>query len=183
MFHNHTTQWRICIIANKSRLNKLLQSITYLSRVKPRPPATCDCRQHAPKLLEMLLAALVPTKSQAVEAAKRCQTHAHADHETARISFQPTDTIFQLSWQETEQWGVTHCSLCIVEGIRHLRDGHEVASFCCVKHGGYDLDRVPFERCILETEWMETRGNSLRCWDRKCIKWVKNCSVARFLTS
>jgi hypothetical protein len=44
----------------------------------------------------MLLAALVSTKSQAVEAAKRCQTQAHAGHETAGIGFWPPDIIFWL---------------------------------------------------------------------------------------
>jgi hypothetical protein len=30
-----------------------------------------------------------------------------------------------------------------------------------VKRGGSNLDHAPFERCVLETERMETRGNSL----------------------
>jgi hypothetical protein len=57
---------------------------------------------------------------------------------------------------------VTHCSLCIVEEIRDLCDGREFGSFCCVKRGGSDLDGVPFEHCVLETERMEARRNSLR---------------------
>jgi hypothetical protein len=61
-----------------------------------------DFRQRAPKLLQMLLVALVSTKSQAVEAARRCQTQAHAGRETARIVFRPPDTILGLSWQETK---------------------------------------------------------------------------------
>jgi hypothetical protein len=36
----------------------------------------------------------------------------------------------------------------------------------------YELT-VPFECCILETEQMETWGNSLRFWNRKFIKWAK----------
>jgi hypothetical protein len=36
----------------------------------------------------------------------------------------------------------------------------------------YEL-AAPFEHCVLETEQMETQGNSLRFWNRKCIKWVK----------
>jgi hypothetical protein len=36
----------------------------------------------------------------------------------------------------------------------------------------YELT-APFECCILEMEWMETWGNSLRFWNRKCIKWIK----------
>jgi hypothetical protein len=32
---------------------------------------------------------------------------------------------------------------------------------------------TPFEHCVLEMEQMETQGNSLRFWNRKCIKWVK----------
>jgi hypothetical protein len=36
----------------------------------------------------------------------------------------------------------------------------------------YELT-APFECSILETEPIETRGNSLRFWNRKCIKWVK----------
>jgi hypothetical protein len=98
---------------------------------------------------------------------------AHAGHETARIGFRPPNTIIQLLWQETKWWGVTQCSLCIVQEIWHLCDGREVASFCCAKCGGSDLDCVPFEHCILETERMETLGNSLRFWNRKCIKRVK----------
>jgi hypothetical protein len=56
-----------------------------------------------PKLLQMLLAAFVSSKSQAAEAASEllqashCQTQAYAGHGTARISFQPPDTIFRLS--------------------------------------------------------------------------------------
>jgi hypothetical protein len=45
----------------------------------------------------MLLAALVSTKSQAVEVAKHCQMQAHAGHEIARIGFWPPETIFWLS--------------------------------------------------------------------------------------
>jgi hypothetical protein len=44
----------------------------------------------------MLLAALISTKSQAVEVAKHYQTQAHAGHKTARIGFRPADTVFQL---------------------------------------------------------------------------------------
>jgi hypothetical protein len=43
---------------------------------------------------------------------------------------------------------------------------------------------MPFEHCVLETEWMETQGNSLRFWNRKCIKWVKklfHCQICYFL--
>jgi hypothetical protein len=32
---------------------------------------------------------------------------------------------------------------------------------------------VSFERCIVEREQMETRGNYLRFRYRKCINWVK----------
>jgi hypothetical protein len=60
-----------------------------------------------------------------------------------------------------------------VEEIRDLREGRELASFCCVERGGSDRDRAPFEGCVLETERMETWGNSLRFWNRKCIKRVK----------
>jgi hypothetical protein len=65
MFHHHTTQRRIYITADKLRLNKLSQSPTYLAS-NHCPPATCDYRQRAPKLLQMLLAALVSMKSHAV---------------------------------------------------------------------------------------------------------------------
>jgi hypothetical protein len=97
MFHNHTTQRRVYITADKLCLNKLSQSITHLSCIKLLPPAMCDSHQRTPKLLQMLLAALVSTKTQAVEVAKCRQTQAHAGHETVRISFQPPDTVFQLS--------------------------------------------------------------------------------------
>jgi hypothetical protein len=51
----------------------------------------------------MLLAAFISSKSRAAEAASEllhashCQTQAYAGHGTARISFQPPNTIFQLS--------------------------------------------------------------------------------------
>jgi hypothetical protein len=96
MFHNHMTQRHVYITANKLRLNKLLQSPTYLASNRC-PPAMCDSRQRTPELLQMFLGALVSTKSQAVEAAKCCQTQAHAGHETARISFRPPDTSYRLS--------------------------------------------------------------------------------------
>jgi hypothetical protein len=54
----------------------------------------CDSHQRTPKLLQMLLAALVYTKSQAVDVAKHCQTRAHAGHKTARIGFWPPNTVF-----------------------------------------------------------------------------------------
>jgi hypothetical protein len=44
----------------------------------------------------------------------------------------------------------------------------------------YELT-APFENCILETEQMETRGNSLRFWNRKYIKWVEKCFVDNLL--
>jgi hypothetical protein len=61
MFHNHATQWRVYITADKLHLNKLSQLITHLSHVK-----LCGSRQRVPELLQMLLAALVSTTSQAV---------------------------------------------------------------------------------------------------------------------
>jgi hypothetical protein len=65
MIHNHTTQRCVYITADKLCLNKLSQSITHLSRVKP-VPQQCVTSASARKLLQMLLAALVLTKSQAV---------------------------------------------------------------------------------------------------------------------
>jgi hypothetical protein len=46
----------------------------------------------------------------------------------------------------------------------------------------YELT-APFECCILEMERMESWENSLRFWNRKCSKWVKNCLVVKFVTS
>jgi hypothetical protein len=42
--------------------------------------------KHAPELLQMLLAALVTTKFQAVEVEKRCQTQAHAGHKSVGLA-------------------------------------------------------------------------------------------------
>jgi hypothetical protein len=56
-----------------------------------------------PKLLQMLLAAFIASKSRAAEVASEllhashCQMQAYAGHGTARISFWPPYTIFWLS--------------------------------------------------------------------------------------
>jgi hypothetical protein len=94
------------VTANKLRLNKLLQSTTHLCHIKQLSPKQCgtSCHfdQRVPKLLQMLLAAFVSSKSSAAEAASEllhashCQTQAYAGHGTARISFRPADTIFWL---------------------------------------------------------------------------------------
>jgi hypothetical protein len=107
MFHNHTTRLRVYIIANKLRLNKLSRAITHLSRVKLLSPQQCGTLCHfdwrVPKLLQMLLAAFISSKSWVAEAASEllhascCQMQAYAGHGTARISFRPPDTIFRLS--------------------------------------------------------------------------------------
>jgi hypothetical protein len=70
-----------------------------------------------------------------------------------------------------------------VEGIQDLRGSHEVASFCCVKRGGSDLDRAPFEHCVLETERMETSGNSLDFETENVLNGSKNCFIVKFVTS
>jgi hypothetical protein len=73
MFHNHATPRGVYITANKLHLNKLLQSTTHLSHVKPLSPqqheTLCHFDLHKPKLLQMLLAAFVSSKSGPVEAA------------------------------------------------------------------------------------------------------------------
>jgi hypothetical protein len=56
---------------------------------------------------------------------------------------------------------------------------HKVAALYYVKLAEMTLEinlyelMAPFECFILETERMETQGNCLRFWYRKCIKWVK----------
>jgi hypothetical protein len=69
------------------------------------PPATWNnvsLRIRVPKLLEMLLAAFISSKSRAPEVASellhasRCQMQAYPGHGTARISFWLPDTIFWL---------------------------------------------------------------------------------------
>jgi hypothetical protein len=108
MFHNHATPRHIFFItADYLRLNKLLQYSTHLSHVKPLSPqqrgTLCHFDYRVPKLLQMLLAAFVSSKSWAAEVASelqqasRCQTQAYASHGTARISFGPPDTIFRVS--------------------------------------------------------------------------------------
>jgi hypothetical protein len=73
MFHNHATSRHIYITTDKLHLNKLSQSTTHLSCVKPLSTQQCGtpCRfnKHAPKLLQMLLAAFVSSKSQTLEVA------------------------------------------------------------------------------------------------------------------
>jgi hypothetical protein len=102
MLHHDT----FFVTADKLHLNKLSQSTTHLSRVKPLYPqqrgTSCHFDYRVPKLLQMLLAAFVSSKSQAAEAASellrvsRCQMQAYAGHRTARISFRLPDTIFRL---------------------------------------------------------------------------------------
>jgi hypothetical protein len=79
MFHNHATPRCIYITADKLHLNKLLQSITHLSHIKLLSPqqrgTSCHFYQHAPKLLQTLLAAFISSKPQAVEVASEV-THA-----------------------------------------------------------------------------------------------------------
>jgi hypothetical protein len=97
----------VFITADKLHLNKLSQSTTHLSHVKPLSPqqrgTSCHFDYRMPKLLQMLLAAFVSSKFRAVEAASelphasRCQTQAYAGHRTARISFWLPNTIFWLS--------------------------------------------------------------------------------------
>jgi hypothetical protein len=85
----------------------------------------------------------------------------------------PPDIIFWSLWQtpSSGDWlQSVHC------GRNKTPPRHEIASFCCVKLAQmtfqinlYELT-APFEQCILETGWMEIRGNCLRFWYRKCIK-------------
>jgi hypothetical protein len=131
----------------------------------------------------MLLAAFVSCKSWAVEVASEllhashCQMQAYAGHRTARIRFQLPNTISQLSF-ETKSWGLT--TVCA------LRKKYDTPASAVRLHhstlwnmGEMTLEinlcevTAPFECCILETEWMETWGNSLRFRNRKCIKCVK----------
>jgi hypothetical protein len=132
------------------------------------PPATCDFRQHVPKLLRMLLAALVSTKSQAVAKRRLMQVTKQLGSASSHpIQFfgccnkTPKSgewlTAVSVSWKKYNN-PVTAVRLC------------HSAVYNVVE---MTLTRAPFECCILLTEWMETWENSLRFWNRKCINWVK----------
>jgi hypothetical protein len=106
MFHNHTTERRIYITADKLTFKQVVPIDHPLISRQTAVPQQCMTPTSAPKL-QMLLAALVSTKcqsveglvstkSQAVEAAKCCQTQGHAGHETARIAFRPPNTVSRL---------------------------------------------------------------------------------------
>jgi hypothetical protein len=112
-----------------------------------------------PKVLQMLLAAWVPSQF------------------PANWSFHMPalpDTIFWSSWQRPSSGDWLDCT----------RPRHDVVSFCCVKLTEITLEidlqelTVPFECCILETEQMETGG---RFWYRKCIKWVQKLFCQQLL--
>jgi hypothetical protein len=110
---------------------------------------------------------------------QQCQTQADAGHGIASIGFRPPDTIFRLSWQtpSSGEW------LTAVSASQKKYDSP--TSAMRLRHSDvwnltemtleinlYELT-TPYECCILETEWMETQGNSLRFWNRKCINWEK----------
>jgi hypothetical protein len=103
---------------------------------------------------------------------------AHAGHGTARIGFRPLDTIFWLSWQRLSsgEWPTTiSASWKKYKPPSAVRLCHSAVSNLAemtLKINLHELT-MPFEFCVLETEWMETRGNSLRFWCRKCTKWAK----------
>jgi hypothetical protein len=67
-----------------NRLNKLLQLTTHLSHVKPLSPqqygTLCHFNQCTPKLLQILLAAFVSSKSGAVEVASELPHASIAKH-------------------------------------------------------------------------------------------------------
>jgi hypothetical protein len=105
MLHHDT----FFITADKLWLNKLSQLTTHLSHVKPLSPqqrgTSCHFDYRVPKLLQMLLAAFVSSKSWAAEVesellhASCCQIQAYAGHRTARMSFRPPDTILRVLWE------------------------------------------------------------------------------------
>jgi hypothetical protein len=126
--------------------------------------------------------------SKSASTCQRCQMQAHAAHGTARIGFWCPSTIFQSSWWKSDRDRVVGTDW--LQSLHHGRNAtpvcHDVALFCCVKHAEMTLEfnpyelTTPFECCAVETEQLETQGNCLRFWYRKCIKQVKNGFVVTF---
>jgi hypothetical protein len=112
------------------------------------------------------------------------QTPAYAGHGTARISFWPPNTIFRLSWDtEFGDWlGAVSASQkkydTPMSAIRLYHSAVWNVAEMTLEINLYELI-VPFEHCILETEWMENQRNCWRFWNKKCIIWVKELLLLR----
>jgi hypothetical protein len=157
MFQNHTTPWRIYITTDKLRLNKPLQ---------------------------MLLASFVSSKSWAVEVASEVPHASVAKHRLMQVTeqLQSSSSRWIQFFSCRESPSSVDCQT-VVSASRNKYDTPVLAVRLChpavwnmadmtLEINLYELT-APFECCVLETERMETRGNSLRFWNKKCIKWVK----------
>jgi hypothetical protein len=176
MFHKHATPRRICITADKLRLNTLSCASTHASGVRLlSPPARWLPPPHGlraskveprlasasvPKLLQMLSAEFPPNyRPIAASTCQRCQMQAHVGHRTARLP--ALDIIFRSLWQRLSS-GDWRTAVSVSREKYNTPPPHEAVSFCCVKLAEMTLEinlyelTAPFERCILKT----MNGNS-----------------------
>jgi hypothetical protein len=180
MFHNHATPRCIYITANKLLWNKLSQSATHLSHVKLLYPRQHVTSASMPKLLQMLSAALVSCSSGVVEVASEL-THASI---AKRRLLQVMEQLGSASGCSVQFFGCRDRDQAV--GSDWLQSLHYGRSTTVrLRHSAvwnmaemtleinlYE-QTAPFERCVMETEQLETQGNSLRFWNRKYIKWAK----------
>jgi hypothetical protein len=184
------------ITADKLRLNKLSQSITHLSRVKSLPPnnvehhvtSTSVCLNFfksywlpsfppSPRQLKQHVSCYMP------DIAKRRLMPVTEQLGTA--SSHPIQFFGCRERPSSGDWPQSvHCGRNTTPP-RQLRLRHSTVwnmGKMTLEINLYELT-APFECCVLETIRMETWRNSLWFWNRKCIKWVKNCFNVKFVTS
>jgi hypothetical protein len=170
------------ITADKFHSNKLSQSTTHLSRVKPLSPQQWE--NHVTLTSTCLnffksywLPSFPPSPRQLkrqVEAKRRLmqvmeQLGSASGHPIQ--FFGCRDRLSSGNWLTavSASWKKYDTSVLAVR-LRHssVRNAMKMTLDSIL----YELT-VLFERCILETERMETWGNSLRFWNRKCIEMGK----------
>jgi hypothetical protein len=128
----------------------------------------------------MLLAAFVSSRSREVEAASELPNAGLCRSQNNYDQLLATQYNFSVVVRDREVGTDWLHSLCIAEEIRHPRAAvrlrHSAVWYVAKMTLEINLCELtaPFERCVLEAERMETRGNSLRFWNGECIKWVKN---------
>jgi hypothetical protein len=184
MFHNHGTPRCIYITADKLCLNKWSQLTTHPSRIKTAVPQQHVTSASVPKLFQMLLAALVSSYSQAVGVASELSHASMAKHRLLLVMEQ----LGSASGHPIQFFSCCDRARVVgsdwLQSLYHRRKttlprqlwGCHPAVWNLVEMtleiNLYELT-APFQCCVLETERMQTRGNSSRFWNRKCIKWAK----------
>jgi hypothetical protein len=206
MFHNHATPWRIYVTADKLRLNKAVAIdhplILRQTAVPPTTPPTTwgDCGftststclnffkcywlpsfPPSPGQLKRQVSCHMP----ALPNAGLCRYWNHYNQILAtgynflvlvRDRVMGTDRLTAVSVLQNK-----YDTPPLAMKLRHSAVWNEAEM--TLEINLYELT-APFEHCVLETEQMETQGNSFRFWNRKCIKWVKklfHCQMCYFL--